>query len=74
MRYRLKLIFSTSKTDHHNITEILLKVTLKTHNSQLLTLKSYNLKPESLFKKKKKTSITESRQIIKCWSLKIGRR
>jgi len=49
MRYRLKLIFSTSKTDHHNITEILLKVTLKTHNSQLLTLNSYNLKPESLF-------------------------
>jgi hypothetical protein len=48
MRYRLKLIFSTSKTDHHNITEILLKVTLKTHNSQLLTLNSYNLKPESL--------------------------
>ena len=44
------LVFSTNKTDHHNITKILLKVMLNTITNQLLELKSIAV--EQLQKKK----------------------
>jgi hypothetical protein len=41
------LVFSTNKTDHHDITEILLKVALNTINQTNLVLKGIFLRNSS---------------------------